>query len=103
MPVTVVSFSDSAISDLEALKDWYAEQGAPDVGKKFVKDILDKVEALGGNPDMGRIVPEFDQPAIRELIHRPFRVVYRREPNKVSVVRVWRTERLLTLPPNQDE
>ena len=47
------------------------------------------------NPEMGRIVPEFDRQFVRELIHPPFRIVYRREPKRVRIVRVWRSERLL--------
>lgn len=44
---------------------------------------------------MGRTVPEFDRPLLRELIHPPFRIVYRLEPKRVRIVRVWRSERLL--------
>ena len=42
---------------------------------------------------MGRVVPEFEQPFLRELIHPPLRIVYRREPRRVRIVRVWRSER----------
>jgi len=49
------------------------------------------------------VVPEFDQPFLRELIHPPFRIVYRRDPKRVRIVRVWRSERLLHLPAAGDE
>jgi len=52
---------------------------------------------------LGRIVPEFQQPFLRELIHRPSRIVYRRDPERVRVVRVWRSERRLRLPPDAGE
>jgi hypothetical protein len=29
---------------------------------------------------MGCLVPEFDQPFLREFIHPPFRIVYHRDP-----------------------
>ncbi|MDJ0891444.1 MAG: type II toxin-antitoxin system RelE/ParE family toxin, partial [Gammaproteobacteria bacterium] len=32
---------------------------------------------------------------LRELIRPPFRIVYRRDPKHVRVVRVWRSERPL--------
>ena len=47
---------------------------------------------------MGRIVPEFDQPFLRELIRPPLRIVCRRDPKFVRVVRIWRSERLLDVP-----
>jgi len=56
------------------------------------------VEVLADHPDIGRVVPEFDQPFLRELIHPPFRIVYRRDPFRVRIVRVWRSARLLRLP-----
>ena len=94
-----IRFSESAVADLETIRDWYAEQGVPDVGNRLIADVFDRVAALRDHPDLGRIVPEFDQPAVRELIHPPFRIVYRREPTNISVIRVWRSERLLDLPP----
>ena len=49
-------------------------------------------------PMIGRIVPEFEQSHIRELIHPPFRIVYMLTPDALVVIRVWRSERLLKLP-----
>lgn len=95
MPVT---FAESAILDLESIRDYYCEQEVPEVGERFLLEILDLVEALPTHPDRGRIVPEFNQPILRELIHPPFRIVYRRKPHGISIVRIWRSERLLKLP-----
>ena len=80
------------------MKRWYAEQGAPEVGIRLLREIFERVQALRNHPDMGRIVPEFDQPHIRELIHSPFRIVYRRPSKQLQVIRVWRSERILALP-----
>jgi plasmid stabilization system protein ParE len=98
MPATAIRFAEASITDLEEIKHWYWEQGIPDAGDRLVAEIIKRIEALRDHPDIGRIVPEFDQPALRELIHPPFRVVYRRESGLVRVVRVWRSERLLELP-----
>lgn len=70
----------------------------PDVGERFVEDIVTRIEALREHPDMGRIVLAFEQPFLRELIRPPFRIVYRRDPKHVHIVCVWRSERLLELP-----
>jgi plasmid stabilization system protein ParE len=94
----VISFAESALRDLEEVQAWYREQGVPDVGARLVEEVFQRVQALADHPDMGRVVPEFDQPFLRELIHTPFRIVYRRDPARVRIVRVWRGERLLQLP-----
>jgi plasmid stabilization system protein ParE len=68
------------------------------VGERLLVEIVTSIEALADHPDMGRIVPEFDQSFLRELIRPPFRIAYRCDPQTVRVVRVWRSERLLQLP-----
>ena len=98
MPVARVSFAESALSDVADTQEWYAEEGVPEVGDRLVAEIFQRVEVLADHPDIGRVVPEFDQTFLRELIHPPFRIVYRRDPLCVRIVRVWRSERLLRLP-----
>ena len=100
MPEITVAFAESALRDLAEIRNWYADQGVAEVGDRLVVEIFQLVERLVDHPDMGRVVPEFDQPFLRELIHPPFRIVYRRDPVRVRVVRVWRSERLLRLSPD---
>jgi toxin ParE1/3/4 len=88
----------SALNDLQEIKAYYLEQGAPEVGQKFVNAILQNVQRLREHPDSGRKVPEFNQDNIREIIHPPFRVVYLCNTSSVYLVRVWRSERSLLLP-----
>jgi plasmid stabilization system protein ParE len=91
--------SRSALNDLQEIKTYYySEQGVPEIGLQFVRDILLKAQRLIDRPDSGRKVPELDQEQIREAIFPPFRVVYMRHPSSVNLVRVWRSERKLLLP-----
>jgi toxin ParE1/3/4 len=98
MAKVAIRFAESALADLESIQEWYTEQDVPEVGERLIGEIVASIEALADHPDMGRIVPEFNQPFLRELIRPPFRVVYRRDPKHVRVVRVWRSERLLDVP-----
>lgn len=102
MPKVAIRFAESAFADMEAIRTWYIEQGVPDIGERFVEEIVGRIEALRDHPEMGRIVPEFEQPFLRELIHPPFRIVYRRDPKHVRIVRIWRSERLLVLPEDEE-
>jgi plasmid stabilization system protein ParE len=92
-----ISLTESALADLQEIRVYYEEQLVPQVGIRFVTEILDRVEALVDHPDIGRVVSEFNTDDIRELIHKPFRIVYLREPTSIFVVRVWRSERELEL------
>lgn len=93
-----ITFADSALGDLEGILAYYRDQQAPQAGERLVADVIKDIELLADQPDMGRIVPEFDLQNLRELIRPPFRIVYRREPGKARIVRIWRSERLMTLP-----
>ncbi len=93
-----ITISNSAFDDLEGIKQYYEEEGAPHIGNQSVASIIDHVQTLHDHPDIGRIVPEFGETKIRELIHPPFRIVYLREQSSIHVIRIWRSERLLNLP-----
>jgi len=96
--VLQIILTESAVTDLEEILAYYFEQQVPEVGDLFVREIIALIEDLSSHPDRGRVVPEFNQSRIRELIHPPFRIVYRRDPQSLSIVRVWRSERLMRLP-----
>lgn len=88
MPYCSVSIAESALNDLAGIRTWYAEEGVPEVGSRLLKDVLERLELLKEHPLLGREVPEFQQPFLRELIVPPFRVVYRHSHGQVRVVRV---------------
>jgi toxin ParE1/3/4 len=96
--VLQILFAESAVTDLEEIRGYYLEQQVPEVGERFVREIIALIEDLPSLPDRGRVVPEFKQSRLRELVHPPFRIVYRRDPQSLSIVRVWRSERLMRLP-----
>jgi plasmid stabilization system protein ParE len=50
---------------------------------------------LDGFPFLGRVVPEFKIKSIREIIHRPYRIVYRvgEEQELIEILRVWHAAR----------
>ena len=93
-----IAFADSAVSDLQDILSYYEEQSTPDIGKRLVTEIITDIELLKEQPDMGRMVPEFELEYLRELIHPPFRIVYRRDKKRVRIVRVWLSDRLIKLP-----
>ncbi|MBE0418279.1 MAG: type II toxin-antitoxin system RelE/ParE family toxin [Coriobacteriia bacterium] len=90
-----VEFAKSAEDDLLDIMAWYSSQQVPEVGIRLVRSIIERVEQLAAFPDSGKTVPEFETPWLRELELPPYRIVYRREDALVTIVRVWRSERLM--------
>ena len=91
-----VQFADSADEDLDAIIAWYDARLVPEVGQRLVAAVIEHVEQLELFPESGTVTPEFENPLLRELHRPPFRIVYRIEGvDLVSIVRVWRSERLM--------
>ena len=88
-----ITFSNSALSDLEEILEYYSEQK----GQKLVSKVIQDVEILKEQPDSGRVVAEFAINFLRELIRPPYRIVYLRDEQNIRIVRVWRSESLLNL------
>jgi len=93
-----ITFAASAVADLEGIRAWYAKLQVPDVGERLLREVVSHVERLANFPESGRVVPEFGVAQLREIVHSPFRIVYRLDDERVRVVRVWRSERPLKIP-----
>jgi plasmid stabilization system protein ParE len=46
-------------------------------------------------PESGRMVPEFGRPNLRELILRPYRIVYRLQGDVLEIVTVFHAARMV--------
>jgi plasmid stabilization system protein ParE len=64
----------------------------------FAKNILTRIENLMKFPYSGRIVPEYSNPAIREIIYQNYRIVYKIEKKTIFLALV--THGSQTLPSN---
>jgi len=53
-----------------------------------VIDIFGAVERLQRFPKSGRVVPEVKRPNIREIIFKNYRVIYRIERSRLSILTV---------------
>src|ERR1700758_2143953 len=89
-----IVFTRPAIADLEALVEFIARDNPP-AAEKFGFEIIEKVAKLDALPFFGRVVPEFKIDNIREVIHRPYRIVYRvhEAADVIEILRVWHAAR----------
>ena len=82
-------WAPSACLDLKELACYIAE-ARPEASTKFIKNVFDKVEHLSDLPESGRVVPEFDNANIREVIRKPCRIVHKVKDKEriVEIVRI---------------
>jgi len=82
-----VRWSLTASEDLQQLEDFIARDSVLHA-VNFIDRIVESAEKLKESPQVGRVVPEFGQPELRELIFRGYRIVYLFKNDAVTVLRV---------------
>jgi toxin ParE1/3/4 len=89
MDYTVI-LSPKAVGDLESIVR-YISQTNPSTARKVGRSLLDKIQELSQFPRRGQMVPEFDSPDIRQILLKPYRIVYRVEDDRkrISIARFW--------------
>ncbi|HEC37295.1 MAG TPA: type II toxin-antitoxin system RelE/ParE family toxin [bacterium] len=70
-------------------------QDSVEYALSFYEQVREKIRNLTQFPKMGRKVPELDDPNIRELILRNYRLIYRILGEKVQIVRLFHGSRVL--------
>jgi len=85
-----IVLSPSAHADIRDIVR-YISLDAPDRALNFGGFLISKTRLLGQFPELGRVVPEFGHPMLREIIVRAYRVIYRVDHTKrtVEVARFW--------------
>ena len=73
----------------------YIAQENPTAAEKWVDTVFRKVEDLQGFPESGRVVPGSENKAIRELIYGNYRLIYRLEEKRISVLTVRHGKQIL--------
>jgi toxin ParE1/3/4 len=89
-----IVFTKPAIADLDGLVTFISRDN-PRAAEQLGYAIIGKTEKLDAFPLLGRVVPEFRIETIREIIHRPYRIVYRlrEEQRLIEILRVWHAAR----------
>lgn len=66
----------------------YIARDRPSTAARWLEEILAQAESLADFPDKGRVVEEARRDDIRELIIRPYRIIYRRDEDAVYITMV---------------
>ena len=85
--MAAIRWSLAAQDDLREIESFVARD-SPTYAVRLTDRLLNAVEGLSQFPRLGRIVPEFQREDLRELIHRPFRLVYLLAGETAIVLRV---------------
>lgn len=85
-----IIWSEIALRDLRDIVRYIARDD-PKTAERFGNLIISKILNLGTFPRIGRIIPEFREDRLREIILTPYRIVYEIDDHNstLAVLRVW--------------
>ena len=90
-----IVWTEMAVNDLKEIFDYISED-SNHYANKTVNMIYQKAQIISVNLYAGRVVPEFSEPLLRELIFSNYRIVYRiKNEVQVDILRVYHSARLL--------
>ena len=89
-----IIWTEQAVEKLEEFADRIARD-KPNAALRWATKIQNSVENLKKFPMLGRQVPETKRPEIRELIVGKYRIIYRLDPDLVSIITVRHSTQLL--------
>lgn len=90
-----IVWTEPALADLDAIADYIALEN-PIAAGALVKRVMQHVRQLVEHPDSGSRPKELGKRTrYRQIVEPPCRVFYRHDGERVFIVHVMRTERLL--------
>lgn len=94
--MTPLIWTRRAIEDVQSIRQFIA-QDSPHYAQLVTQRLIASVERLPAFPQSGRVVPEVNDPAVREVIQGSYRIVYRLIHDEIHVLTVHHAARLLHL------
>ena len=85
-----VILTPQSLDDLEQIVTFIAEDN-PERARSFGSELIDRALSVATFPERGRAVPEIGEPAVREIIHGSYRIIYDIFPDRktIYVLRFW--------------
>ena len=90
-----IKWTVPAVNDLDAIRE-YIGRDSEFYASSFIEKILHAVDMLEKFPELGRKVPEADNPNIRELIFQNYRIMYRIVDDAIQIIAIIRGSRDIT-------
>ena len=82
-----VHWTQEALARLDELHAYIAADD-PAAADAMVERLLNRVRRLPDQPHSGRAVPDYRFADLREVLERPFRVIYRITAERIEVVTI---------------
>ena len=89
-----VEWTDRAKWRLKLIEDYIAKDN-PEAAKATTRRLLMRSRQISEHAYTGRQIPEYQREDIRELLERPYRIIYRIKETQIDVIAVMHYRQLL--------
>ncbi len=91
-----IIWSPLAVDRASEIVDYIA-QDKPTAAKRWINEVFKKVEKLKSSPQIGRVVPEISDNQFREIIYGNYRIIYRIEIKRISILTIRHGKQILPI------
>jgi len=92
----IIVWSPRALERVSGFADYIAED-SPSEAKKWLTKLFTEVERLETFPENARVIPELNDPKIREVIFKKYRIIYEITEDHISILTVRRFRQKLDI------
>jgi plasmid stabilization system protein ParE len=89
-----IVWSPLSYERLENIYDFIFDKD-PVAAKNLIYSVFERTESLSRFPERGRKVPEINRNEIREVFVSEYRIIYKIEPKKISILTIRNFKQLL--------
>ena len=89
-----VHWTDRAKQRLKLIQQHIAKD-APLVAPNVIERLIRRSIQIGEFPHSGREVPEYRHPDVREILERPYRILYHIKRDRIDIITVMHCRQLL--------
>ncbi|MBN4076054.1 type II toxin-antitoxin system RelE/ParE family toxin [Gammaproteobacteria bacterium AH-315-E17] len=95
-----VVWTDRAFYRLQGILEYIAKD-QPVNAEQWVDQLLERGDSVRDQPFMGRIVPEYQDETIREVLQNDYRIIYKIRLKRVDILTVRHGSQLLPTEANK--
>jgi toxin ParE1/3/4 len=90
-------WTNQSVEDLENIYNFISKD-SPTYAKRQIIRIRDRARLLKTQPNLGRVVPEFDDKKLHEIILGSYRIIYQIQMNElVEIITIFHSSRILKI------
>ncbi len=91
-----IKWTDNALKELGNIANFISKD-SPKYAQILIKQIYEMISHLEQFPKFGRKVPEYNNPNLREILYKNYRIIYLIKQKHIEIISIIHGSRLLKL------